>query len=755
MAKLRSISRPKLATTGAAALLLLVLGAVAGIESMPASAQSLPGANQPRPAVQRPTFVPVERDKPAFYQADQGEYDRETGIATLIGHVEFWQNDRVLLADRVTYNRNTNVAAATGHVVLLEPDGQTLFADYAELTGGLKDGVLSGMRALLPEGGRLAANGARRTDAAINELSRMVYSTCAACVDDPARPPLWQIRAAEAVQDTDNKRIEYRDAVVDFFGVPIAWFPYLTHPDPTEHRASGLLAPQLGYSKHLGAFYGQPYFWAIDAQSDLQFEPLIGTSNGPALDLTYRRRMNYGALTLDTSIANDRGLVGGHIFAKGQFVIDDVWRWGFDINRASSGTYLRDFKVHNWNDILTSSLYVEGFGQGAYTRLEGRAYQGLSSSITASRIPSVLPRYSYSLTTPVEVIGGRLGVEFDAFNVLRTVGTNTRRVHLGGGWERGFIDPAGAVWKTSLHFESAIYHAQQFNEQPNFGRVATSSAAQAMPTAAIELRYPLTRSVGGGYQLIEPIMQVIVAPSGSSYIQGVTRIPNEDSLDADFTDARLFALNRYSGIDRLEGGVRANVGLHGAWHFADGGVVDAQVGQGFRAKRDPGFGVGSGLDGRATDIVGHVTYTPNKYLDLTTRERFDHRTGKVRFADAIATAGTDLLRVSAGYIYSFTNPYLLYSAPVVPATLTSPRNEITLGVSTKQAPWRFSAIARRDVRTRQMVSVGLGASYEDECFIFDATASRRYTSINGDRGATTILFQITLKTVGEFGFNAH
>ena len=53
-----------------------------------------------------------------------------------------------------------------------------------------------------------------------------------------------------------------------------------------------------------------------------------------------------------------------------------------------------------------------------------------------------------------------------------------------------------------------------------------------------------------------------------------------------------------------------------------------------------------------------------------------------------------------------------------------------------------------------MVALGLGAAYEDECFIFDAPMFRRYTSVNGDRGATTILFQITLKTVGEFGFNA-
>src|ERR1019366_8708338 len=99
-----------------------------------------------------------------------------------------------------TYDRNTDVAAASGNVVLLEPDGQTVFSDYAELTAGMKDGILKGMRALLAENGRLVANGGRRTDAHLNELSRAVYTTCNLCAKDPTRAPLWQIRAREAGQ---------------------------------------------------------------------------------------------------------------------------------------------------------------------------------------------------------------------------------------------------------------------------------------------------------------------------------------------------------------------------------------------------------------------------------------------------------------------------------------------------------------------------------------------------------------------------
>ena len=74
-------------------------------------------------AVRNSPVEPIHRDQPVYYQADNATYDRDAALVTLTGHVEFWQNDRILLADKVTYDRNTDVAAASGNVVLVEPDG--------------------------------------------------------------------------------------------------------------------------------------------------------------------------------------------------------------------------------------------------------------------------------------------------------------------------------------------------------------------------------------------------------------------------------------------------------------------------------------------------------------------------------------------------------------------------------------------------------------------------------------------------------
>ena len=58
------------------------------------------------------------------------------------------------------------------------------------------------------------------------------------------------------------------------------------------------------------------------------------------------------------------------------------------------------------------------------------------------------------------------------------------------------------------------------------------------------------------------------------------------------------------------------------------------------------------------------------------------------------------------------------------------------------------------LQTNQLVAIGGDAIYEDECFIFDLRMYRRYTSINGDNGSTTVLLLLTFKTIGQFGYRA-
>jgi LPS-assembly protein len=461
-------------------------------------------------------------------------------------------------------------------------------------------------------------------------------------------------------------------------------------------------------------------------------------------------------MSIDGSVAYDQGKPQGHVFAKGDFVYNDVWRYGFNINEASSSDYLRDFHIPNnpGSNVLSSQIFAEGFGQGAYARVDVRGYQGLNSAVDDAKLPFVLPRYEYSYFSQPDDWGGRLSVDAGAFNVVRREGANVQRANLDINWERPAIGAFGEVYKTTLRVDSEAFNGFSLTQQPDFLRVGQASSARSQPTGALEVRWPLIRNSGGSNsQLIEPIAQIVVAPNTGS--SGYTRVPNEDSLTVEFTDQNLFSLNRFPGIDRQEGGVRANVGLHTAFNFA-GGSIDSLVGQSYREHTDDTFGSlygpATGLDNHMSDIILRSTYTPGPLFDITARARVDPHNGGVHFAEAVSGVGPGIFRLGVGYIYTSYNPYYGLDTPPE-VNPFSPRNEVNLNVSSRFGKFKFTGNARRDLQTSTMVTVGADAAYEDECFIFDIKLYKRYVSINGDHGDTTVLFQITLKTVGTFGFH--
>ena len=719
--------------------------------------------------------APVSRNEPVTFRSDSVSYDSHGGLVTWTGHVEIWQNDHILRADTVTFDRNTNVAAASGHVAILEPDGEVLFSDYAELTQGMREGVMTNMRSLLAANGKLAANGARRTDGKVNDLSRAVYTACKICAQHPEQPPFWQLRAYDATDDLEHKRIEYRDVYLDMFGLPVFYLPFFSTPDPSVKRQSGFLLGDISPSdKHLGTYATLPYFWAINKSTDITFVPLVSSKTGPQLTAQYRERFNSGIVHITGAIAydttntagyNDNGNfvapvsdkgVQGYVYAHTLFNYDEHWRYGADVNLASSANYLRDYRITGYGaDVLGSNLYIEGFGVGAYSRLDSSFFQGLNNGvINSSQLPFVLPRYIYTFTGEPDALGGRASVYTNDFNIYRANGTSDQRLELALNYDRPFRNTLGQLFTVTLHLDSEAYKATKLDLVPNYSAVNAASTAQALPTVGVKMNWPFLKTLRNGSAIIEPIVQLLAAPnSGNSTTRNR---PNEDSLDYEFTDSTLFSLNRHEGVDRLDGGVRANLGLHGNWSF-NGKQIDALVGESYQEHIDRNQLPDSGLSTHASDIVSRITFTPTRWLDITARDRLDHETGQTKFADGLITAGVPLFTLTGGYIYNSRSYYYYYNqnpytlGPV--AAFFVPTNEATLGASSTWKSWRVSGYGRRDLATNQFVALGGDVAYTNDCFIFDVSLNRRYTTINGDSGDTSILFTLTFKTLGTFPVN--
>ena len=726
-------------------------------------------------STQSDTSTSNAKDTPVTFQSDTLHYNNTKHIITWLGNVQVWQSDHFLRADKIIYNRDTRIMAAHHNIVSVLPDGSSLYARYAELTDDMKNGIMVHVNAAMANNAQFAANGLRRTAGKINDLSRMVYTACEICKEK--KTPFWQIRAFHATQDLEHKQIDFRSAYFDILGVPVLYLPYFSITDPSAKRHSGFLIPKIGpHDRYLGSYFTIPYYRVIDDHSDVILQGLFSTRTAPQLSAKYRNRFNFGTLNVQGGFAynthrpydyingfgehinagTSHGL-GGYIFINGRFSVSKHWRAGINARATSSANYMRDYRIPGYGaDALRSNAYLEGFGTGAYSRLELQMYQGLNHGIIhTDHLPMSLPRYTYNFLSQPDALGGRLSVLTTDFDLYRIDGVRDQRGQLALNWDRPWLAKSGQQFLLTLRLNSMIYHAIHAEKAPDFFRTSDVVSGQVLPTIALKTNWPLIRTFAHnhGTQILEPIVQAIYAPN--SGMGQNSNLPNEDSFAYQFTDSTLFSLNRYQGTDRLDGGLRANIGVHANWTWK-GHVIDILAGNSFQEHIQHNRLPYSGLSHHISDFVARARVTPNQYIDFTARTRLSPYTGAVHFADALFSAGVPHFHLRGGYIYQPVTPYYYYATNTYPIgspynLYLQPTNELSGGVAVDWDHWHVSAFTRRRLSEESFTTIGGNFGYNNDCFGINFMYLKQYSYIGGQRRNASYFITISLKTLGSFG----
>ena len=676
-------------------------------------------------------------DIPVLLRADTMKYDRELGIVTASGNVEVSQEDRVLLADTVSYNQREDILTASGNITILEPTGEVLFAEHLELTGDLKDGIIEDLRLLLSDSARVAAAGGRRSAGNLLVMRNAVYSPCNLCQEDPTRPPLWQLKAIKVVHDKRTKNIEYKDAWLEFAGVPVAYTPYLSQPDPSVKRRTGFLAPSFGSSSDLGFVLRTPYFVDIAPNMDATVSPILTTKGGGGAAGEYRHRLMDGEIDSSGSVVVDsEDEVRGHLFSEGRFHIDDTWRGGFDIERATDDTYLRRYEFSG-ERTLTSRLFAEGYRHRNYFAANAYAFQGLREDDDPGQTPLVMPMIDFNHVGEADRYGGRTSLDANLLALSRAEGTDSRRLSLEAGWRLPHVDSSGAIFELSSSLRGDLYHVNGLDRDEPQGRFS-GITGRLVPRAALEGRFPVSRQQGTISQVIEPVVQFVVSPFGGN----PNDVPNEDSRDFEFDDTNLFTANRFVGFDRVEGGPRVNYGVKWGVFGGTHGSTTLVIGQSYRFKTDDTFEQGSGLEDNASDVVAKLHVAPGSHLDIMYRTQLDDDNLEARRNELNLRLGPSALRLSADYL--FFNGQQSSGFP--------DREEINFALNAQLTRrWRSKVSVVNDLDNEDggLRSAGLSLTYEDECFVFSASAKRTFFQDRDLRPTDSVLLRLTFKTLGD------
>lgn len=677
-------------------------------------------------------FASPDPDQPVTLIADGIRFDADQKTVTAQGNVEVYYGDRTLTADEIVYNDDTGRISASGDIVLRDPTGTTVFADTAELDAQLTDGIVEGARSFLAGNARLAAVEAQRVDERYNTLSKVVYSPCNVCADDPT--PLWRIRARRVIHDEEERVIHYENATLDVFGVPVLWTPYFRHPDPTVDRASGFLAPSFLNDSVYGFGVKLPYYFVIDDQSDFTLTPFVTTKEGPILEGEYRRVFESGSMTLAGSITDTKysedGKIQGHLDTEGRFRFIDDFDIGWDVKVASDDGYLRRFDFSD-EDRLTSEVYVERYNRNGFFDAAGVYFQSLRFREPAGNIPLALPVFDARWDNIGNVLGGDANLFASGYTLVRDVGRDASRLTLGADWERTAVLPSGLSLTGFAEVRGDLFNVV------DDAVVGNETKLRASGLMGLEARYPLLwDGVGTDLHIIEPVVQFIAAPYGGNGVD----VPNEDSLLTEFDETNVLDRNHFAGLDLVEEGPRINVALRYQGEIGQDFRLDASVGQVFRFEDISGFSNNSGLSDNASDLVTFWQASYNPYVTLTHRMRIT-TDGSVARNEIGGRFRID--PVTFGVSYSFFE-----ADPAVNALLD--RQELISSVAAQlDENWFFSAYAQQDLEINEFVNAGGTLTYRNECCEIEMFVRQDLTDSIGAPSSTSVGVNIKLVTLGD------
>ena len=762
---------------------ILILGilvpGVLGISAItPASAQGF--TYNPIPA--RPKPPKTSSDGQMLVQATEVDYDYNNSRVSAVGNVQMFYNGTSVEADKVIYDQKTKRLHAEGNIRMTDADGKITYANIMDLSDDYRDGFVDSLRVDTADHTRMAATRADRTSGNYTVFENGVYTACEPCRDDPKKPPLWQVKGMRIIHDQIDKMLYFENAQLEFFGVPMAYLPYFSTPDPTVKRKSGFLMP--GFTEAAGYGYGIdiPYFWAIAPDYDATFTPRVTSKQGVFMQAEFRERLLDGSyqiraygidqLSPDAFAGQpgDRQFRGG-VETKGEFALNDKWVWGWEGIALTDYMLLQDYRLAQYKDPLqsfltlpteaVSQLYLTGVGNRSY--FDARAIYYLSLSGNQSQVPVVAPVIDYSNVINHSVLGGELSYKTNFTNLTRETAVfdpvNAAAVNAGTcasttsadtarsivpancllrgmpgtytrataevDWRRSFTDSAGEIWTPFASVRADAINADISNQPgvSNYLPVGNTNALRVMPTVGLEYRYPFINVQPWGTTTIEPIAQVIIRPN-ETY---AGKLPNEDSQSMTFDTSNLFAVDKFSGYDREEGGGRANVGAQVTTQFDRGGSVTAMFGQSYQLFGMNSFAVAdvtntavdSGLQTPKSDYVGSLSYSPNRTYTFSTRVRLDQATGEVQRFEAEGRAVFDRWSINVMYGDYAAQPDLGYLVR---------REGILVSGSVKIATnWVATGAVRWDLVANQVNQYVVGAGYVDDCFVLAANYVTSYS----------------------------
>ena len=390
-------------------------------------------------------------------------------------------------------------------------------------------------------------------------LDKGVFTSC----KKTDKCPPWKMTSEEIHHDKIKKQITYKNAWLEIYDYPVAYFPKFFHPDPSVIRQSGFLKPGLGSSKNLGNSLYSPYFYVVSDDKDITFKPRLFTNNKIVLQNEYRQKTKNSWTVVDFSFTkghdssvNDKNDTRSHLFTKTlmDLKLEKFSSSMLKINyqKSSNDNYLKLFNldsplIKKNNAVLESSVELDLIHEDYDLTTSVESYETLSGS-NSDRYQYVLPSYYFSKNFDIENLDGSFNFSSYGNNTLHktNVTETTLFNNLNYTGSDFFFDNG-----LKNNFEISLRNINGVGK--NSVQYGTKPKSDIISAYVYNTSFPLTQNTQKYLNTLEPKMSFRFSPHDMKNHSKLTRRIDTDNI---------FNNDRLSMSNTFEGGESMTIGLN-------------------------------------------------------------------------------------------------------------------------------------------------------------------------------------------------
>ena len=455
-------------------------------------------------------------------------------------------------------------------------------------------------------------------------LDKGVFTSC----KKTDKCPPWKIRAKKIQHDKIKKQLIYKNAWLELYDFPVAYFPKFFHPDPSVKRQSGLLSPEIGSHEILGDSIYLPYFYVISDNQDMTLKPRLFNNNTLVLQTEYRQETKNSLTIIDSSITtghySDKDNKAdkdtrSHLFTKTNIDLGykEFINSKLEImyEKISNDTYLKLFdfiKSPLWinnKDTLETKIELD-LEHENYDFTARVAMQEALSGYNSDRYTYDLPNYDFSKNFSLNNFDGSFNFSSAGNNTINNtnVTTSTIKNNLQYSSDEFYFN-------NGIKTDYIIQIKNSNSMSDNSVKYKNTPQSELMSAYFYNASFPLQKNNINSLNTLIPKLSFRISPHD---------MKNHSSTGRRIDINNVFSNNRLSLGDSFEGGESLTLGvdfkkekineLDKVTEIEE--YFDFKLATVFRLNNEKYIPINSTINKKSSNIFGLLNYKPNQNINL-------------------------------------------------------------------------------------------------------------------------------------------